>query len=191
MQEDKQQNLNENSRLLLVEDDPVFVQVLSRALKKRGFDVIAKATVHEAQAWLKSLVDLDQSLNYAILDLKLESETSLPLINVIRQEAPEAKILVLTGYASITTAVEAIRLGASNYLPKPADTDEILNALLNDKPNPDLDIDNDRMSVERLEWEHIQRVLQENDHNISKTARQLNMHRRTLQRKLQKKPVQK
>ena len=76
-------------------------------------------------------------------------------------------------------------------MPKPADADEILAALLNDKPNPDLDIDNDRMSVERLEWEHIQRVLQENDLNISKTARQLNMHRRTLQRKLQKKPVQK
>lgn len=191
MRQDKQDKLNENSKLLLVEDDQVFVQVLSRALSRRGFEVIAKNTVHEAQAWLKSLADLKQSLNYAILDLKLESETSLPLIAVIRQYAPEAKILVLTGYASITTAVEAIRLGASNYLPKPADADEILAALLNDKPNPDLDIDNDRMSVERLEWEHIQRVLQENDLNISKTARQLNMHRRTLQRKLQKKPVQK
>ena len=177
--------------LLLVEDDQVFSQVLSRALQKRGYNVIAKATVDETQLWLESDCVDDQSLRYAILDLKLEAETSLPLIPAIKKTSPDVKILILTAYASITTAVEAIRLGASNYLPKPADADEILNALLNDTPNSELNIEDERMSVERLEWEHIQKVLNENDHNISKTARQLNMHRRTLQRKLQKKPVQK
>jgi len=181
----------DNPFLLLVEDDEVFSQVLSQALQKRGYNVIVKSTVNETQHWLESNGANDQSFRYAILDLKLESETSLPLIAAIKKISPEAKILVLTGYASITTAVEAIRLGASNYLPKPADADEILNALLNDTPDSELDIEDERMSVERLEWEHIQKVLNENDNNISKTARQLNMHRRTLQRKLQKKPVQK
>lgn len=191
MPEQKQQNINEGEQLLLVEDDQVFAQVLSRALQRRGFQVAAKFTVDEAQQWLQSHSGKSPNLAYVILDLKLEGETSLPLIEEVKQHAPEAKILILTGYASIATAVEAMRLGATNYLPKPADTDEILNALVNDTPNPDLALEDERMSVERLEWEHIQRVLKENDDNISKTARQLNMHRRTLQRKLQKKPVQK
>lgn len=191
MSEQKQHNINEDEQLLLVEDDPVFAQVLNRALQRRGFQVVVKSTVAKAQQWLQIQSGQNPSLAYVILDLKLESETSLPLIEEVKQYAPEAKILILTGYASIATAVEAMRLGATNYLPKPADTDEILNALMNDTPNPDLTLEDERMSVERLEWEHIQRVLKENDDNISRTARQLNMHRRTLQRKLQKKPVQK
>ena len=105
------------------------------------------------------------------------------------------RILVLTGYASIATAVEAIKLGADNYLAKPADTDEILAAMFADfkkgNSNSDEEPKLETMSVRRLEWEHIQRVLMENDGNVSATARQLNMHRRTLQRKLQKKPVSK
>lgn len=189
----KQDN-DKQDLILLVEDNQSFSKVLSRALNRRNYQVEIIAIVDQAIEWLdkQSKIDVDkQNFKYAILDLKLDSETSLPLISIIKDLFPEVKILVLTGYASITTAVEAIRLGASNYLPKPADTDEILNALLNDAPNPDLELNEDRMSVERLEWEHIQKVLKENDNNISKTARQLNMHRRTLQRKLQKKPVQK
>jgi two-component system response regulator RegA len=100
------------------------------------------------------------------------------------------KILILTGYASIATAVEAIKLGADNYLAKPADTDEVLNALFaSADESPRNSIDVAPMSVKRLEWEHIQKVLNENEGNISKTARELKMHRRTLQRKLQKRPV--
>ncbi len=99
------------------------------------------------------------------------------------------RILMLTGYASIQTAVEAIKLGATNYLPKPAGVAEILSALQSDQPNTELEIAEQPLSVDRLEWEHIQRVLAEHDGNISATARALNMHRRTLQRKLAKKPV--
>jgi two-component system response regulator RegA len=99
------------------------------------------------------------------------------------------RILMLTGYASIQTAVEATKLGATQYLPKPASVDEILAALANETANPDIPVAAQPLSVERLEWEHIQRVLAEHDGNISATARALNMHRRTLQRKLAKKPV--
>ena len=117
----------------------------------------------------------------------------MELIKPLKQSNPEIRMLILTGYASIATAVEAIKLGADNYLAKPADTDEILASLLNreqlDKQEPDSDGVSATMSVKRLEWEHIQKTLQANNGNISATARQLNMHRRTLQRKLQKRPV--
>ena len=130
-----------------------------------------------------------EEFEYAVLDLNLGNCTSLDLILPLRERNPDMRILVLTGYASIATAVRAIKLGADNYLAKPADTDEILTALLSD-PEPDADAELQPMSVRRLEWEHIQKVLEQNNGNISATARQLNMHRRTLQRKLQKRPVQ-
>ena len=136
----------------------------------------------------------DSNFAFGILDLNLGGETSLNLIPILKKQLPEIRILILTGYASIATAVEAIKLGADNYLAKPADADEILSAMLASdgiKMEPNESTSLEPMSVRRLEWEYIQRVLMENNGNISATARQLKMHRRTLQRKLQKRPVAK
>lgn len=183
----------EEAHILLVEDDEVFARVISRALTHREYQVEHAASVKAAL----ELIDKSE-FAYAILDLNLGGETSMSLIAPLKQGNPDIRILILTGYASIATAVEAIKLGADNYLAKPADTNEILAALLvgeadTDQPKTDATDDAvmEPMSVRRLEWEHIQKVLQENDGNISATARQLKMHRRTLQRKLQKKPVAK
>lgn len=174
--------------LLLVEDDEVFSRVLVRALEQRDYKVVQASSKDEAEVVLGN-----QPLDYAILDLNLGGETSLGLIKPLLEKNPGIRILVLTGYASIATAVEAIKLGANNYLAKPADADEILSALLSEESETETLVAEaskmEPMSVRRLEWEHIQKVLKENDGNISATARQLKMHRRTLQRKLQKKPV--
>jgi len=177
--------------ILLVEDDEVFSRVMTRALLHRNYEVSHAATEEEALQLIKST-----QYNYAILDLNLGGHTSLGLIAPLKQSNPASRILILTGYASIATAVEAIKLGADNYLAKPADADEILSALLlnTDKSNATAHPEAanlEPMSVRRLEWEHIQKVLNEHDGNISETARQLKMHRRTLQRKLQKRPVAK
>ena len=176
--------------ILLVEDDQVFAGAITRALSNRGFKIRHTSSIEETQDVFR-----DEIFDFAILDLNLGGETSLRLIPILKKNFSQIRILVLTGYASIATAVEAIKLGADNYLAKPADTDEILTAMFADfnKKAQDLDdeIKLETMSVRRLEWEHIQRVLMENNGNVSATARQLNMHRRTLQRKLQKKPVSK
>jgi two-component system response regulator RegA len=177
--------------ILLVEDDEVFSRVMTRALLHRNYEVSHAATEEEALQLIKST-----QYNYAILDLNLGGHTSLGLIAPLKQSNPASRILILTGYASITTVVEAIKLGADNYLAKPADADEILSALLlnTDKSNATAHPEAthlEPMSVRRLEWEHVQKVLNEHDGNISETARQLKMHRRTLQRKLQKCPVAK
>lgn len=122
--------------------------------------------------------------------MKLASDNSLNLIKPIRAALPNVRLLLLTGFASIATAVEAMRLGADDYLSKPADTKMILKSLLDEREKPqEQDFEMQTMSTERLEWEHIQQVLNCNEGNISATARQLGMHRRTLQRKLQKKPI--
>ncbi len=174
--------------LLLVEDDAVFRDLLSQRLEALGF------TVHAAEA-LESAEQLiaRHSFDYAILDLKLQQQSSLPLIAPLRQRNPRMRILMLTGYASIATAVSAIKLGADQYLAKPASSSEIITALTAPEESPAIEaeanVELNRMSVRRLEWEHIQQVLAENDGNISVTARQLQMHRRTLQRKLGKRPV--
>lgn len=177
-------------KILLVEDDEVFARVISRALQQRNYFVFHAQSSEQAKQLIQS-----EDFAYAILDLNLGGETSLDLIPLIKQKLAEIRILILTGYASIATAVEAIKLGADNYLAKPADADEILAAMLiENKPNLPEEGDSAKlepMSIRRLEWEHIQRVLMENDGNISATARQLKMHRRTLQRKLQKRPVAK
>ena len=174
--------------ILLVEDDEVFAGVVIRALRNRGFTSRHASSIEETKDIIK-----DEIFDFAILDLNLGGETSLGLIPILKKNSGRTRILVLTGYASIATAVEAIKLGADNYLIKPADIDEILAAMFADfnKETEDLgaEIPLETMSVRRLEWEHIQRVLMENNGNVSATARQLNMHRRTLQRKLQKKPV--
>ncbi|MEX0737722.1 MAG: response regulator transcription factor [Pseudohongiella sp.] len=171
--------------ILLVEDDAVFAQVMSRALERRDFIVILASNLDAARLAIAS-----HDHDYAIVDLNLSGHSSLELIPLLKAKRPTSPVLMLTGYASIATAVEAIKLGADNYLAKPADANDILTALsvTSQSEHTALSIQQP-MSVRRLEWEHIQKVLKENDGNISATARQLNMHRRTLQRKLQKKPV--
>lgn len=173
--------------ILLVEDDHTLGDITRRALEKRSFLVSHVTDTAAAQAVLART-----HVDYAILDLKLAEETSLSLIPALRAHNKQMKILVLTAYASIATAVDAVKRGADNYLPKPANVSEILAALsVSEVPVDNVfdEKDDGVMSPKRLEWEHIQRVLLKNDGNISATARELNMHRRTLQRKLQKHPV--
>jgi two-component system, response regulator RegA len=173
--------------LLLVDDDAVFVRVLGRALDARGFSVRTAASPGEAMAYLSSKGGF--APDFAILDLNLAGSSGLKLIGAVRQASPDCRIVVLTGYASISTAVDAIKLGADQYLAKPIEVDAIVRALV-DLQAPDQDDAGDNtLSVPRLEWEHIQRVLAENCGNISATARALKMHRRTLQRKLTKRPA--
>lgn len=175
-----------SENFLIVDDDPAFTRVLARAMTRRGFEVQVARDVASALVLAQQ-----QPPQLATVDLKMDGPSGLSLIPQLKQLNPEIRILVLTGYASIATTVEAIKAGAHNYLPKPADADQILRALdMNGEPAPaDADIPDTPMSVNRLEWEHIQKVLHEHDGNISATARALGMHRRTLQRKLAKHPV--
>nr|WP_297457210.1 response regulator transcription factor [uncultured Halomonas sp.] len=171
-------------RLLIVDDDDMFCHVMQRALTRRGFDV---AVAHDAD---DALIQARRSPpQLATLDLKLEHTSGLKLLPELLAIAPQCRVVVLTGYSSIATAVEAIKLGAANYLCKPVDADEILTAFEREGGDPDIDIADNPPSINRVTWEHIQKVLQEHDGNISATARALGMHRRTLQRKLQKRPV--
>ena len=174
---------NEQPLLLLADDDATFCQVLCRALEKRGYAVTVAHSV-EAAIPLASA----KPPQFAVVDLKMGGASGLTLVQFLRQHNPAARIVVLTGYASIATAVEAIKLGATQYLSKPANADEIV-AAFDHHASADTPFSSQPPSVERLEWEHIQRVLQEHQGNISATARALNMHRRTLQRKLSKRPV--
>ena len=171
--------------ILLVEDDDTFAGVLARSVERRGHRVTVASGVEAARHCVAH-----QRFSHAILDLKLADGTSLPLIPLLQAQQPGIRILVLTGYASIQTAVQATKLGASNYLCKPADTDSILQALTQPAAGEPADAlpPARPLSVERLEWEHIQQVLATHDQNISATARALGMHRRTLQRKLAKRP---
>ncbi len=173
--------------LLLVDDDAVFTRVLGRALNARGFTVHSAASSGEAIVQLS--VDGGLRPDFAILDLNLGGSSGLRLIGAVRQANPECRIVVLTGYASISTAVDAIKLGADQYLAKPVEVDAIVRSLTGVQAPDDDDAGESTLSVSRLEWEHIQRVLAENGGNISATARALKMHRRTLQRKLAKRPV--
>ncbi len=170
--------------LLLVDDDPTLRTVLARALERRGFGVRVAASGEEALA-----AACAQPPAYAVVDLKMAGMSGLALVPELRRLRDDMRILVLTGYASIATAVEAIKLGATHYLAKPADADEIVAALGRLGGDPTLAVPAEPLSVDRLEWEHIQKVLAEHGGNISATARALKMHRRTLQRKLAKKPV--
>lgn len=169
--------------LLLVDDDADFCRVLGKALLRRGFDV---RVAHSAADGL-ALAEADPP-ECALVDLSMPGESGLALIPRLRQIDGETRIVVLTGYASVATAVEAIKLGAIHYLSKPTDADEIVSAFQRLEGDPNFPIARRMQSVDRLEWEHIQKVLLENGGNISETARQLHMHRRTLQRKLTKRP---
>lgn len=170
--------------LLLVDDDETFCQVLAKALGKRGYAVSVAHSVEEGLAAAQ-----DNPPEFAVLDLKMPGPSGLVLVEKLKELDAETRIVVLTGYASISTAVEAIKLGAIHYLAKPTDTDEIVAAFYRDMGDAAAPVSPEPLSVDRLEWEHIQKVLAEHDNNISATARALKMHRRTLQRKLLKKPV--
>lgn len=170
--------------LLIVDDDPTFCRVLAKAMQRRAYEVMVADSVESAIVLAEQ-----QSPEYAVVDLKMSGASGLELVKYLHQLDEQTRIVVLTGYASIATAVEAIKLGATHYLAKPAHADEIIAAFAKTEGDVDLAINEQPLSVDRLEWEHIQRVLQEHEGNISATARALKMHRRTLQRKLAKYPV--
>jgi two-component system, response regulator RegA len=177
--------MSERVDYLIVDDDATFASVLQRALQNRDYTTL---TAPDGAVALKLL--RERPVERLILDLKLERVSSLNLIPEIKAIRPEIEIVVLTGYSSIATAVDAIKLGAINYLCKPADADEII-AAFEGGARPGEALATEPPSVKRLEWEHIQTVLKQHDGNISATARALGMHRRTLQRKLQKRPSKK
>ena len=174
-------DIKDNDRtLLLVDDDELWLKRLARAMEKRGFDVAVATDVSQAIAEAEM-----RPPKYAVVDLRLGDGSGLDVVEVLRQSRPDGRIVVLTGYGNIATAVAAVKLGAVDYLAKPADADGIEAALLAEgdaKPPPP-----DRpMSADRVRWEHIQRVYELCERNVSETARRLNMHRRTLQRILAK-----
>ena len=173
-------------KLLIVEDDVIFANTLKRRLTKHDFDCVHVETNSEAL-----LACHRHKPDYILLDMKLSQETTLNIITPIRQIQPKSRIILLTGFASIATAVDAIKLGADDYLTKPIDTQTLLAALNESKAceiPTNTELDGETLSAEQVQWQHIQQVLKANDGNISATARQLSMHRRTLQRKLQKRP---
>lgn len=169
--------------LLLVDDDDLFCEVLGKALSRRGFNVLTAHNLEEGMTLSEA-----SAPEFAVVDLNMPGGSGLVLVKHLVDLDPHTRIVVLTGYASITTAVEAIKLGAIHYLSKPADADEILAAFYRDEGDSQVHISTQPLSVNRLEWEHIQKVLAAHNGNISATARALGMHRRTLQRKLQKRP---
>lgn len=170
-------------KILLVDDDEALRQSLARALQKRGYEVSTAADYASANQCITQ-----DEFDAALVDLKLPDRSGLHVIQNLRQHDPELPIVMLTGYSSVATAVEAIKLGAMHYLSKPATVNEILAAFA--RVQGEADVEHvDTLSVDRVEWEHIQRVLHEHDGNISAAARALKMHRRTLQRKLAKRPV--
>lgn len=173
-------DLGEDTSLLLVDDDEAFLKRLGKAMEKRGFDVRMAETVAAGKAEAK-----ERPPAYAVVDLRLEDGNGLDVVETLRDVRPECKVVVLTGYGAIATAVAAVKIGAVDYLSKPADATDVTNALLSRTselpPPPD-----NPMSADRVRWEHIQRVYELCDRNVSETARRLNMHRRTLQRILAK-----
>ncbi len=166
--------------LLIVDDDNPFVQRLARAMEKRGFAVDTAQSVSEANAKVAAAPPA-----YAVVDMRLEDGNGLTVIEKIRKIRPDARTVVLTGYGNIATAVTAVKLGAIDYLAKPADADEIYAALVQ-APDEKAEPPENPMSADRVRWEHIQRVYELCNRNVSETARRLNMHRRTLQRILAK-----
>ncbi|MBN8608057.1 MAG: ActR/PrrA/RegA family redox response regulator transcription factor [Caulobacterales bacterium] len=166
--------------LLILDDDAAFRTRLARALEQRGFDVTALATVAEAGDFAVKTPPA-----YAVLDLRLEDGSGLSVVEALSKHRADCRVVILTGYGAIATAVAAVKAGAIDYLAKPADPEDIVKALLaapDDRPEPP----ENPMSADRIRWEHIQRVYELCGHNVSETARRLNMHRRTLQRILAK-----
>ncbi|TQV71019.1 response regulator [Aliikangiella marina] len=170
--------------VVVIDDESVFRSVLTRSLTKLACEVY---DFDHPRSALQTISELKKPV--VLLDLKLDDDSGLRWIQAIKQANSQVSIILLTAYASISTAVEAIKLGADDYLAKPITAREILTHLNKPTQNPDMAIEEKPMSVDRLEWEHIQKVLTDNQGNVSATARALGMHRRTLQRKLAKKPA--
>ena len=173
-------DIGDDKSLLLVDDDEPFLRRLAKAMEKRGFEVETAERVAAGKA-----IATARPPSYAVVDLRLEDGNGLDVVEVLREKRPDSRVVVLTGYGAIATAVAAVKIGATDYLSKPADANDITNALLTSEgelpPPPE-----NPMSADRVRWEHIQRVYELCDRNVSETARRLNMHRRTLQRILAK-----
>lgn len=182
--DDAQQQIDletlDDRSLLIIDDDRPFRQRLARAMEKRGFDVEVAESVEEGMALVREIHPA-----FAVVDLRLEDGNGLDIVTVLHEVRPEARVVMLTGYGNIATAVAAVKAGAIDYLAKPADADDVSKALLvvdGERPAPP----ENPMSADRVRWEHIQRVYELCGRNVSETARRLNMHRRTLQRILAK-----
>ncbi|WP_166417788.1 ActR/PrrA/RegA family redox response regulator transcription factor [Cochlodiniinecator piscidefendens] len=180
MAEQDMDQLGEDRSLLLVDDDEPFLRRLTRAMEKRGFEPEMAGSVAAGKA-----IATARPPAYAVVDLRLEDGNGLDVVETLREKRPDARIIVLTGYGAIATAVAAVKMGATDYLSKPADANDITAALLA-KPDELPPPPENPMSADRVRWEHIQRVYELCDRNVSETARRLNMHRRTLQRILAK-----
>jgi two-component system response regulator RegA len=180
MADDLSAQIGPDRTLLLVDDDEAFVKRLARAMEKRGFIPETAESVAAGKA-----IAASRPPAYAVVDLRLEDGNGLDVVETLRDRRPDCRIIVLTGYGAIATAVAAVKIGAIDYLSKPADADDVTNALLargeTMPPPPE-----NPMSADRVRWEHIQRVYEMCDRNVSETARRLSMHRRTLQRILAK-----
>lgn len=175
---------NTQAELLLVDDDEIYCEVLADALDKRGYHVTIAHNLANAMQLARR-----QEPEYAVVDLRIGTESGLELVKQLSELDENTRIVMLTGYASVATAVESIKLGALHYLTKPATADDVVAALHRDEGDTSVPPAENPLSVRRLEWEHLQKVLTEHNGNISAAARALNMHRRTLQRKLAKHPV--
>jgi|TARA_B100001248_G_scaffold261270_1_gene251905 two-component system response regulator RegA len=178
--ERKIEEIGIDKTLLLVDDDEPFLRRLTKAMEKRGFKVESAGSVAAGRA-----IATARPPAYAVVDLRLTDGNGLDVVEVLHEKRPDCRVVVLTGYGAIATAVAAVKIGATDYLSKPADASDITNALLasgDDLPPPP----ENPMSADRVRWEHIQRVYELCDRNVSETARRLNMHRRTLQRILAK-----
>ena len=174
------QEIGEDNTLLLVDDDEPFLRRLAKAMEKRGFSVETALSVAEGRD-----IAIARPPAYAVVDLRLGDGNGLDVVEALRNRRPDSRVVVLTGYGAIATAVAAVKIGATDYLSKPADAADVMKALLSPEgelpPPPE-----NPMSADRVRWEHIQRVYELCDRNVSETARRLNMHRRTLQRILAK-----
>jgi|UniRef100_UPI00386B7F44 two-component system response regulator RegA len=172
--------IGDDPSLLIVDDDEAFLRRLAKAMEKRGFAVETAESVADGRA-----IATARPPAYAVVDLRLEDGNGLDVVEVLREKRPDSRIVVLTGYGAIATAVAAVKMGATDYMSKPADARDVTHALLatGDELPPPPD---NPMSADRVRWEHIQRVYELCDRNVSETARRLNMHRRTLQRILAK-----
>jgi len=170
----------EDRTILIVDDDHAFAERLARALAQRGFSPSLAFSVAEALAKVAS-----DPPRYAVIDLKLGDGGGLDAMRALKERRPDSRAIILTGYGAIASAVTAVKLGAFDYLSKPANADEIVAALMNEKVDA-AEAPEAPMSADRVRWEHIQRVYESCEHNVSETARQLRMHRRTLQRILAK-----
>ncbi|MGO9741856.1 MAG: ActR/PrrA/RegA family redox response regulator transcription factor [Roseiarcus sp.] len=172
--------LEHDRSLLILDDDKAFAERLGRAMSSRGFEVRVMSSVAEGLAAITEAAPA-----YAVIDLKLGDGSGLDAMRALKEKRPDARAIILTGYGAIATAVVAVKLGAFDYLAKPVNADEIIAALTSDRLDRPEQAEHP-MSADRVRWEHIQRVYESCDRNVSETARQLNMHRRTLQRILAK-----